>query len=236
MGVTVAEIKKRLSEADAEEFAVLERALVADERKGVRSALAVAKRRLQAEADEEARLASMYSFERSLCGENPHAVVVGLDEVGRGPLAGPLAVGAVVLPAGPKIAGLNDSKQVKPADRERIAAEVKRVALAWDVHYIEPSYIDDHGMTASLRLAFASAVKAIERAGVRPDVILLDGNPLHLDPREVNVRRSRRLPLWRRSRGTRSCAAMRRAIPSITLPRTRGMQAKPTLTLSSVWV
>ena len=81
VGVTVAEIKKRLSEADAEEFAVLERALVADERKGVRSALAVAKRRLQAEADEEARLASMYSFERSLCGENPHAVVVGLDEV-----------------------------------------------------------------------------------------------------------------------------------------------------------
>ena len=187
MGVTVAEIKKRLSEADAEELAVLERALVADERKGVRSALAVAKRRLQAEANEEARLASMYSFERSLCGENPHAVVVGLDEVGRGPLAGPLAVGAVVLPADLKIAGLNDSKQVKPADRERIAAEVKRVALAWDVHYVEPSYIDDHGMTASLRLAFSSAVKAIEQAGVRPDVILLDGNPLHLDPREVNV-------------------------------------------------
>lgn len=187
MGVTVAEIKKRLSEADAEELAVLERALVADERKGVRSALAVAKRRLQAEASEEARLASMYSFERSLCGENPHAVVVGLDEVGRGPLAGPLAVGAVVLPADLKIAGLNDSKQVKPADRECIAAEVKRVALAWDVHYVEPSYIDDHGMTASLRLAFSSAVKAIEQAGVRPDVILLDGNPLHLDPREVNV-------------------------------------------------
>ena len=175
MGVTVAEIKKRLSEADAEELAVLERALVADERKGVRSALAVAKRRLQAEASEEARLASMYSFERSLCGESPHAVVVGLDEVGRGPLAGPLAVGAVVLPADLKIAGLNDSKQVKPADRERIAAEVKRVALAWDVHYVEPSYIDDHGMTASLRLAFSSAVKAIEQAGV------------HLDPREVNV-------------------------------------------------
>ena len=57
MGVTVAEIKKRLSEADAEELAVLERALVADERKGVRSALAVAKRRLQAEANEEARSA-----------------------------------------------------------------------------------------------------------------------------------------------------------------------------------
>mgnify|MGYP004541535679 FL=1 len=187
MGVTVAEIKKRLATADAEELAVLERALVADERKGVRSALDVARRRLAAEAAEEARLESMYSFERSLCGDNPAAVVVGLDEVGRGPLAGPLAVGAVVLPADPKIVGLNDSKQVKPADRERIAAQVKQVALAWDVHYIEPGYIDEHGMTASLRLAFSRAVAAVERAGVRPDVVLLDGNPLHFDEREVNV-------------------------------------------------
>ena len=187
MGVTVAEIKKRLSEADAEEFAVLERVLVADERKGVRSALAVAKRRLQAEANEEARLASMYSFERSLCGENPHAVVVGLDEVGRGPLAGPLAVGAVVLPADLKIAGLNDSKQVKPEARERIAVQVKAVAVAWTVEYVEASDIDACGMTASLALAFRRAIRRIEEAGVRPDVVLLDGNPMRLDEREVNV-------------------------------------------------
>lgn len=187
MHVTVAEICDKLKAADADELAVLERALVADERKGVKAALARARRRVDAELAEEARLAGMYEFERGICEKRAGSVAVGLDEVGRGPLAGPLAVGAVVLPPEPRIAGLNDSKQVKPEAREVIAAEVKRIAIAWDVQYIEPAYIDEHGMTASLRLAFSRAVEAVERSGVAIDVVLLDGNPLHLDAREVNV-------------------------------------------------
>ena len=140
-----------------------------------------------AAAAERARLAGLYAFDAQVGAERGAGVVVGLDEVGRGPLAGPLAVGAVVLPAEPLIAGLNDSKQVKPADRERIAAEVKRVARAWSVQYVEPADIDANGMTASLVDAFRRAVAAVEAAGVRPDVVLLDGNPLHLDEREVNI-------------------------------------------------
>lgn len=187
MKVTVAEIKDKLRAADADELAVLERALVADERKGVRTALASARKRIEAEQAEEARLAGLYAFEREVCLEKGASLAVGLDEVGRGPLAGPLAVGAIVLPRSPRIAGLNDSKQVKPEARERIAAEVKRVAIAWSVQYVDPSFIDEHGMTASLRLAFARAVEDVERQGAGIDVVLLDGNPLHLDPREVNV-------------------------------------------------
>ncbi|MEG0324214.1 MAG: ribonuclease HII, partial [Raoultibacter sp.] len=87
---TVADIKQRLDAADAEELAVLERSLVADTRKGVRSALEVAKRRLEAIATESARLAGMYSFQAELASG---ALLVGLDEVGRGPVAGPLTVG-----------------------------------------------------------------------------------------------------------------------------------------------
>lgn len=187
MLITVSEIQDKLKAADAEELAVLERALVADERKGVKVALARARKRVDAERAEAARLAGMYNFERDICEKRGGAVAVGLDEVGRGPLAGPLAVGAVVLPAEPRIAGLNDSKQVKPEAREVIADAVKRCAIAWDVQYIEPGYIDEHGMTASLRLAFSRAIEAIEKAGVAVDVVLLDGNPLHLDAREVNV-------------------------------------------------
>ena len=187
MKVTVAEIKDKLKAADADELAVLERALIADERKGVRAALASARKRIEAERAEEERLANLYEFEHEVCLEKGGSLVVGLDEVGRGPLAGPLAVGAVVLPRSPRIAGLNDSKQVKPEARERIAAEVKRVAIAWSVQYIDPSFIDEHGMTASLRLAFTRAVEDVERQGTDVDVILLDGNALHLDPREVNV-------------------------------------------------
>lgn len=104
--LTVPEIRRKLQEADAAAFAVLERSLVADTRKGVRAAVEVARRRLEAEAAEEARLAGMYAFERELAAERGGSVVIGLDEVGRGPLAGPLAVGGVVLDADDPIAGL----------------------------------------------------------------------------------------------------------------------------------
>lgn len=187
MAQTVSDIKRRLQSADVAEFAVLERCLVADARKGVRDAVEVARRRLAAEAQETARLQGMYAFERSLAEARGGKVVLGLDEVGRGPLAGPLAVGGVVLPCDSPIAGLNDSKQIKPADRERIAAEVKARALAWTVQYIEPSEIDAAGMTASLVMAFRRAIAAVEAVGVIPDVVLLDGNPLRMDPREINV-------------------------------------------------
>ena len=184
MGPTVAEIKSKLQAADAAEFAVLERSLVADTRKGVRAAVESARRRLAAEAQESARLEGMYSFQSDIAHGG---IVVGLDEVGRGPLAGPLAVGAVVLPEQPHIPGLNDSKQVKPESREAIARRIKEIAVAWTVQYVSPEDIDANGMTASLLKAFRGALAVVESAGVKPDTVLLDGNPLHMDPREVNV-------------------------------------------------
>lgn len=187
LDLTVPEIKRKLQEADAAAFAVLERSLVADTRKGVRTAVEVARRRIAAEREERERVEGMYAFERELATANGATVAVGLDEVGRGPLAGPLAVGAVVLDASAVIEGLNDSKQVKPECRERIARRVKETALAWAVEYVQPEEIDAAGMTASLMTAFRRAVAAVERAGVKPQIILLDGNPLHMDPREVSV-------------------------------------------------
>lgn len=187
MGPTVSDIKRRLQEADIQEFAVLERSLVADTRKGVRSAVEVARRRIDAEKAEHDRLASLYSYERELAFGRGESLIVGLDEVGRGPLAGPLAVGAVVLPTHPLIEGLNDSKQIKSESRERIAAAVKQTAVAWTVEYVEADVIDAVGMSASLVMAFRRAVAHIEEHHVHPDVILLDGNPLHLDRRELNV-------------------------------------------------
>ena len=187
MGTTVAEIKRRLQEADAQEFAVLERSLVADTRKGVRSAVEVARRRLAAEQAEQERLAGLYALEEGLMEQRNAACCVGLDEVGRGPVAGPLAVGAVVLPRRPFIEGLNDSKQIAPPARAEIARRVKEVALAWTVEYVEPQEIDASGMSACLRQAFSRAVAHIEEQGISVDLILLDGNPLHLDERECSL-------------------------------------------------
>lgn len=186
MSLTVPEVRARLQAADRNEFAALERSLAADTRKGVRSAIETARRRLQAEKAEEDRLKSLYAFERGLLPDG-EGIVVGLDEVGRGAVAGPLAVGAVVLPKHPLIAGLNDSKQIKPERRSEIAAQIQQTALAWAVYYVSPSDIDRYGMTASLRRAFVGALAQVEEAGVTPDIVLIDGNPLRIDEREVNV-------------------------------------------------
>lgn len=184
MARTLAEIKTLLQSATREEYEQLARALAADERKGVRQALAVALRRLDAEDAERKRLAGMYTFQEEIAAGG---VAVGLDEVGRGPVAGPLTVAAVILPSEPRIEGLNDSKQVPAEKREAIAEEIKQVALAWAIEHVAPAEIDERGMAACLRLAFSRALAAVEAQGAQVDVVLLDGNSLGLDPRERNV-------------------------------------------------
>ncbi len=181
---TAADIAARFRTANADEFAVLKRSFEADTRKTVRNAMAAAEKRLAAEKADFDRVVSMYAFQSELsCG----GIAVGLDEVGRGPLAGPLCVGAVVLPDDPIIAGLNDSKQLSEQKREELASIIKDKAIAWSVCYVEPHDIDVSGMTASLRVAFSRAIKDIEAQGVRIDTVLLDGNPLRIDARERNV-------------------------------------------------
>ncbi len=184
---TVEEIRETLSRANASTLPSLERSLKADTRKGVISALAAARRRVEKEAAEQKRLEELYSCQQSIAQACNAHLVVGLDEVGRGAVAGPLAVGAVILPDEPRIPLLNDSKQLSSEQRQNMADEIKRVALAWTVQYIEAHEIDAQGMTASLIAAFRRAVLSIEDAGFAVDLILLDGNPLHFDKRERNV-------------------------------------------------
>ena len=189
--LSIPEVEAMLDGCDAATFATLSEALKSDTRKGITSLLARAERRLAAEHAEAERLEGMYGFERGIADSRGAHVWVGIDEVGRGPVAGPLAAGAVVLCADTRIAGLNDSKQVSPDVRERIAEQVKEESLAWSVVFVDNGFIDDHGMTASLKRAFSEAISRVEESladrGLRIDLVLLDGNPLGFDPREVNV-------------------------------------------------
>ncbi|MGN0037956.1 MAG: ribonuclease HII [Coriobacteriales bacterium] len=111
-------------------------------------------------------------------------VAAGLDEVGRGPLAGPLTVAAVVLPPEPQIVGLDDSKKVSPKRREELALQIMDTALAFGIAHIEPQEIDACGMAASLR---ACMLRALKSCGLEPDCVLIDGNPLNIHPRERSV-------------------------------------------------
>jgi len=108
--------------------------------------------------------------------------VAGIDEVGRGCLAGPVAAGAVILPLGWIPDGLRDSKLLDGATRERLALEIVAHALAWSVAFVEPAVIDRINI---LRATLLAAQLAASRLAVRPDALLLDGS-LHLE--ELSIR------------------------------------------------
>lgn len=185
MPMTVEQIRDLLDDADESEFKALERALQADTRKGVISHLKKTRKRLDAQRKERERIEALYDFEHSFLDGD--GLIVGLDEVGRGSVAGPLAVGAVVLGNESRIMGLNDSKKLSPAQRSAIAQTIKAEAIAWSVFYVQPHEIDRDGMSASLRKAFSGALKDVEDAVDDIRVVLIDGNPLGIDARERNV-------------------------------------------------
>lgn len=184
--ISISEVRARASVADAKELLALKRSLAGDTRRGIAPILEAAQRRLDKQGAEERRLEAMYSFERGLCASDSE-VCVGLDEVGRGPIAGPVAVGAVVLAQEPRICGLNDSKKVPEGKRGDIARAVEDGAVAHTVVFMEPSQIDEMGIANCLRAAFLRAVEEIEGMIGHVDRILLDGNPMHLDARETNI-------------------------------------------------
>lgn len=103
-------------------------------------------------------------------------LVAGLDEVGRGPLAGPVVAAAVVFaPGQAAIEGLRDSKVMSPSERERVAEEVRAVALHWALGAASVREID----RINIRRASALAMRrALERLPITPDHVLVDGTPL----------------------------------------------------------
>ena len=175
---TAREIVGMLSDAPLDEARELVERYSEDPRKQVMRAVEVARRRIEREEAERDRVEAMYALERELGGDG---VVVGVDEVGRGALAGPLTVAAVRLPASPIVWGLNDSKQLTPSRREALAAQIADVALAIGIAHVEPASIDALGMALSLRQAMA---RAVGDTGLDPDCVLIDGNPVHAHPAE----------------------------------------------------
>ncbi len=175
------EIAAVLADASVDEIDSLCERYAEDPRKQVQHAMESARRRKERELAERSRVDGMYEYMRELGGDG---IVLGVDEVGRGAIAGPLTVAAVALPDDPRIWGINDSKQLTPARRETLAEKIAEVALAIGIAHIEPATIDAVGMGNALRQAMAMA---IENAGVEADCVLIDGNPVHVHPREKTI-------------------------------------------------
>ncbi len=111
-------------------------------------------------------------FEREALSEG-FTRIAGVDEAGRGPLAGNVVAGAVVLPEGVTIKGLTDSKKLSEASRERLFPIIHEVALAVGVGEATPAEIDRINILQATRLAMRRAVDAL---GAAPGLLLIDGN------------------------------------------------------------
>jgi ribonuclease HII len=100
-------------------------------------------------------------------------VICGVDEAGRGPLAGPVYAAAVILHPDKPIAGLRDSKKLTASKREALAMQIQRDALAWSIAHCTAAEIDELNILQATMLAMRRAIEALS---VQPDLALIDGN------------------------------------------------------------
>lgn len=104
---------------------------------------------------------------------NGKKYIAGIDEVGRGPLAGPVCAAAVIMPEGLVIEGINDSKKLSEKKRELLYDEIIEKAVAWSVVFVDAEVIDEINIRKATHLAME---KAVEKLSVKPDILLVDGN------------------------------------------------------------
>ena len=103
-------------------------------------------------------------------------LICGVDEVGRGPLAGPVTCAAVIMPLDALIEGVNDSKKVAKRKRERLAEEIKSRAIAWSVVSYDNRRIDEMNILAATKACMAEAVMSL---AVKPDVVIVDADEVY---------------------------------------------------------
>lgn len=167
----IAEIKELLAGVPtAEQLA----ALRADERAGVQRLVAAYDKRLERAAAERERFTRLLRYEGE-CYAQGARIVAGVDEAGRGPLAGPLVIAAVALPQEVFISGLNDSKQLSAKKREQLYDEILAKALAVEVNIVSVSNIDKYNIYAATQRGM---VEVLQRLTPQPDVALIDAMPL----------------------------------------------------------
>ena len=167
--LTVREIEAYLAK-DPELTRDIYDALTRDPRRGVAVLLERREQRRKKRQEEEARLKKMLLLEEKywLMGCQH---VAGVDEAGRGPLAGPLVAAAVIFPPGVRIPGVDDSKKIAPKRREELCPLIKEASLAVGIGVVEPSEIDRINIYQAGLKAFALAVNALKK---KPDFLLTD--------------------------------------------------------------
>lgn len=148
-----------------------------DIRIGVQKAIVQRKKAIQAEIDEDVRLETMLRYEKELY-QKGYQAIAGIDEVGRGPLAGPVVTACVILPKDCKIRHLNDSKKIPKKHHEEIYEEVLARALGVGIGIVDNDTIDRVNIYEATKLGMLQAIEQMKGEVTKPDYLLIDAMQL----------------------------------------------------------
>ncbi|HIU75364.1 MAG TPA: ribonuclease HII [Candidatus Pelethocola excrementipullorum] len=168
MNKSIAEIKMEFEQAEESQVDILCHAYEEDSRAGVQNLVKKARRSQEALKKERERTEQLKEFERKY---EHLGYVCGIDEVGRGPLAGPVVAGAVILPRDCQILYLNDSKQLSAKKRDELYDIIMEEAVAVGIGYASPARIDEINILQATYEAMREAVGKLE---VKPQILLND--------------------------------------------------------------
>lgn len=179
---TIKEVKERLAMIDELDHPLFEE-LILDGRAGVQAAISKRKRELQKQVDEDLRLEKMLAYEKELYAQGIQ-LIAGVDEVGRGPLAGPVVAAAVILPKACKIPGLNDSKKIPKSKHKEIYEAVLQNAIAIGIGVKDNHVIDQVNIYEATKLAMMEAIGQLEP---QPQHLLIDAMRLDLPIPQTSI-------------------------------------------------
>ena len=179
---TIKEVKERLAMIDELDHPFFEE-LILDGRAGVQAAISKRKRELQKQVDEDLRLEKMLAYEKELYTQGIQ-LIAGVDEVGRGPLAGPVVAAAVILPENCKIPGLNDSKKIPKSKHKEIYEAVLQNAIAIGIGVKDNQVIDQVNIYEATKLAMMEAIGQLDP---QPQHLLIDAMKLDLPIPQTSI-------------------------------------------------
>lgn len=179
---TIKEVKERLAMIDELDHPLFEE-LILDGRAGVQAAISKRKRELQKQVDEDLRLEKMLAYEKELYAQGID-LIAGVDEVGRGPLAGPVVAAAVILPKACKIPGLNDSKKIPKSKHKEIYEAVFQNAIAIGIGIKDNHVIDQVNIYEATKLAMMEAIGQLDP---QPQHLLIDAMKLDLPISQTSI-------------------------------------------------
>lgn len=161
-------IKEELADTDVKDLTSFIKEYEADERSGVIKLVETARKRLKSYNEELRRIYDLKQYEREY---ESYEFICGIDEVGRGPLAGPVVAGAVILPKDCDILYINDSKKLSAAKREELYDEIMEKAVATGIGMVSPQRIDEINI---LQATYEAMREAIAKLNPQPDILLND--------------------------------------------------------------